>query len=146
MSYWFHKRCTNVYKQELHILRDASLSRYYFIVCLNKVPQKAWFSPGNRIISAGRPLCCNACTSVWHCVVFPALSTPSRTIKAPLLQDMALENNWKCGTVGRKCWHWLANQSKAVISLRGSFQKKHPKRRPSPSSSSSLGLSAACIH
>jgi len=94
--------------------------QHHFIVCIGKAPQIVWFSPGNRIISAARPLCCNACTSVWHCVVFPALSTPSRTIKAPLLQDMALENNWKCATEPlennwkcaterRQRWHWLAN-------------------------------------
>lgn len=39
--------------------------------------------PGNLIISAGQPLCCSAWTSLLHCVVFPALSTPSSTISAP---------------------------------------------------------------
>lgn len=55
--------------------------------CYAKVTEaKQWrASPGNLIISAGLPLCCSAWTSFLHCVVFPALSTPSSTMRAPLL-------------------------------------------------------------
>lgn len=55
--------------------------------CYAKVTAaKQWrASPGNLIISAGLPLCCSAWTSFLHCVVFPALSTPSSTMRAPLL-------------------------------------------------------------
>lgn len=45
--------------------------------------------PGNPIISAGRPLCCSASTSLLHCVVFPTLSTPSSTMSAPRLHAIA---------------------------------------------------------
>ena len=57
-------------------------SRCYAKVTAAK-PQRV--SPGNRIISAGLPLCCSAWTSFLHCVVLPALSTPSSTMRAPLL-------------------------------------------------------------
>lgn len=62
--------------------------------------------PGKTISLARFPLSIKACTSFLHCVDFPALSQPSKTIRAPrpaiLSRDMsgALRNSLLLRAVG----------------------------------------------
>ena len=66
---------------------------------------KHQYLPGKAISLARFPLSIKACTSFLHCVDFPALSQPSKTIRAPLpamlSRDKSVIKNggWK--------WGWL---------------------------------------
>lgn len=105
------------------------------------------FLPGNLMSSAGRPLCCSAWTSLLHCVVFPALSTPSSTISAPRLQAIA------AGCVSSSCprgerllqpgtktvWQLLSNPPFLSNGSRLEWRTSFSTSAPSPALSSSFG-------
>lgn len=54
--------------------------------------------PGKRMNFTFSPLSSSADTRVWHCVVFPARSRPSKTMSLPRVMAMVFESRESWGT------------------------------------------------